>query len=242
MSAEFVGASSQSLNLASPVLTAAPFTIGLWCRASATGEHVAVLSNTTSSTMWVSLEVASATQWDLGTNADDAFVNGFTANAWTFIVIRYISGTNRRIATLTAAGTIAHAQGTTSQTLSGINQLRLGGFQSSASNTSDLNGNVAEFWYTKTDIQADGAQLNDNLFRQLAYYGPFSVPYIGASVVEYRPFLQSRGSDTEITGEVYYGASGRQVWINQNSVSVGEHPPLPGAYVRPGDRAGIMPF
>jgi hypothetical protein len=94
---------------------------------------------------------------------------------------------------------------------------------------------ISEFWYTNTDIQPDGAQLNDDLLRQLAYGGPFSVPHVAANLIEYRSFRKVIESDQdEAVGDgVYWGGAGRQVWTNTNGVTRGPHPPLPGWYAKP---------
>jgi len=107
-----------------------------------------------------------------------------------------------------------------------------------------LNGLIAEYWLTNTDIQPDGAQLDDNLLRQLAYGGPFSVPHIAKDLIEYRSFRKVIESDQdEAPGdEVYWGGAGRQVWTNTNGVRRGPHPPLPGYYKRPRPRQMLNPY
>lgn len=100
--------------------------------------------------------------------------------------------------------------------------------------TQPFTGRLAEFWCTNTDIQADNAQLQDWMARQLAYGGPFSVPHIVKDIVEYRSlrvFPESRGDRGT---EVYHGKFGRQTWANTNGVTTGPHPPLPYWYVKPG--------
>ena len=103
---------------------------------------------------------------------------------------------------------------------------------------------VGELWYTNTDIQPDGAQLDDNLLRQLAYGGPFSVPCCAKDIIEYRSFRKviESNQDEAVGDEVYWGGAGRQVWTNTNGVTRGPHPPLPGWYRKPADSRIMVPF
>jgi hypothetical protein len=122
--------------------------------------------------------------------------------------------------------------------------LTCGALQTSAGASVPFDGNVAEFWYTNTDIQPDGAQLDGNLLRQLAYGGPFSVPHIAGDILEYRSFRKVIESDQDeaVGDEVYWGGAGRQVWTNTNGVTRGPHPPLPGWYRKPADSRLMVPF
>lgn len=108
------------------------------------------------------------------------------------------------------------------------------GSQASATPTEFFDGRMAEIWYTNTDIQADGLQLQDALLRQLAYGGPFSVPHIAKDIVEYRSLRVHPDSRGDQPSEVYHGKFGRQIWTNANGVTAGPHPPLPYWYVKPG--------
>jgi hypothetical protein len=95
-----------------------------------------------------------------------------------------------------------------------------------------FDGQVGEFWYTDTDIQADGAQLQDSTLRQLAYFGPFSIPHIAKDIVEYRSFRSRLDSRQDTPDEVYYRGT-RPVWTNTNGVNLGPHPPAATNYIDP---------
>ena len=112
--------------------------------------------------------------------------------------------------------------------------MSVGAFEFSTPNTF-MNGRIAEFWYADADIYPDGAvNLPDAYIRQLAFGGPFSIPSVAKSVVEYRSFrahtLTGEGQD------VYFGPTGVKSWADVNGASVGAHPPLPYWYQKPGQR------
>lgn len=87
-----------------------------------------------------------------------------------------------------------------------------------------MQGQIAEIWYTNTDIQPDGAQLQNSTLRQLAFNGPFSLPHIAKDIVEYRSFRSRLDSRQDTPEEVYHRGL-RQTWTNTNGVTLGPHPP-----------------
>lgn len=239
MGANFISGSSQYLLNNPSLITAYPFTVGMWIRATTVGVNKCAWSNAVDTTNYWELWQFAANTWTFETNDGggdaDATGGSVVSGVWTFIVMRGISATNRRIATLLSTGAATHAQNTTSRTPTGIAQNNLG---RSFAFASYFDGQIAEFWYTLTDIQPDGLALDDGLLRQLAYRGPFSVPSVGAAILsggEYRSLFSSQGSITDKPGEVLWGGRGRQTWVNNGGVRVGLHPPLPPDYVRPDD-------
>lgn len=239
MSAQFLAASSQSLSVATPPITAYPFTVGAWIRPTTTGAIRTIWTAGLNTTNYYALFQWNTNQWNCQSSAAgvdaDCLGGTVTANSWQFVIGRWISATNRRLSVINVAGTAAFAQNTTNQTNT-ISSEFIGVDISGA--TSFFSGNIAEFWKTNTDIQADGAQLQDATLRQLAYGGPLSIPHIAADVVEYRSFRKSPTFDE--LPEIYYGAKGIQAWTNTNAVIVGEHPPLPYSFVRPGQNKRIL--
>jgi hypothetical protein len=95
-----------------------------------------------------------------------------------------------------------------------------------------MDGKIAGLWYTNTDIQADGGQLQERTLRQLAFNGPFSLPNIAKDIVEYRGFRSSLASRQDDPSEVYYRGT-PPVWTNVNGVTLGPHPPAADLWVPP---------
>lgn len=238
MAASFVSASSQKLtNSASPI-TAFPATLAFWCYPATTNlQLLAGFFDTatainyfrifTGVTGQFRITISDTTSGQVGASAGTT-----TANAWHFLVTRWISATNQRIAVLNADGSTAHGQQTASRTPLSIDTVAIGVSEtSSPSNFYD--GSIGEFWVTNSDIQEDGAQLQESLLWQLAYGGPFSVPHIAKDIIEYRSLRKYPSSEGDEIGEVYFGAAGRQTWTSTNGVTTGPHPPLPYWYVKP---------
>lgn len=242
MSASFASASSQELvNTAPGFVGAYPFTVGFWVYPTTTG---------TSRTVWSLSDTAGSsnlfrftqgtTRWQLtaastaGGSATAQNAVAPVANQWMFVLLRFISATNRRMALLRNGTVSDHSQNTTSITPAGIDAMAIG---CNHDNSPDgfFDGSVAEFFLCDSDIQADGAQLQDSMLRQLAMQGPFSLPHIRRNIVEYRSFrsrgLDSRSDDSE---EVYHRET-RQVWTNTNTVQLGPHPPAAENWHRPLD-------
>jgi hypothetical protein len=232
MSAEFAAASSQSITTLNPPVTAMPFTVGMWIMPLTTVNGVFWMlcqaSGASSSTNNFRIQqITSAIR--VSANGDSLNISGtLTVGTWSFVVVRFISATNRYGAHLFTEGNIAHAQRTTSITPTSLDKMGFGGLINAAPGTY-LSGRVGEFWITNTDIQPDGGQLDDNLMRQLAYGGPFSVPHVAAAIQEYRPFRAALTTDKE-TGDEYYRPAGQATWTNNNGVLLAPHPPLPGTY------------
>lgn len=239
MSALFTAASSHYLhNDASPI-TAVPFTAACWFRSTTVAAGAARIFTFTDTASTNNRFAISRDTNDLtfsaqagGTEAIATVANLVAANQWSFIVARGISATNRRIAQLAHTGAAGHAQNTTSRAPGSVDRVALGSSaHSSPGNFFD--GLIGEFWYTNTDIQADGAQLQDSLLRQLAWGGPFSVPHIAKDIIEYRSFRHGLVTDDDVHGDIHFGAKGLQRWTNTNGVARGPHPPLPYGYVKP---------
>lgn len=104
----------------------------------------------------------------------------------------------------------------------------LGALNGNSGVTNPWTGDLAEYWWTNTDIFPAGA-LSLSLMRQLAFEGPFSIPYIGNKVQEYRSF---RGGFP--SADIYSGPIGQQNWANNNGAISGLSPPLYRSYKWPG--------
>jgi hypothetical protein len=242
MSAGFVVANSQYLNnSAQPLVsTGYTFAVGVWCRlraVSATFQTIFAISDTATANNYFAVRVSdleviqlAAAGGGSASNANSA--NSMTVGAWYFILARAIASDLRRLHILRADGFAEDAQVTTSRSPTGLDTSTIGALNLSTGVTNFWGGEIAELWYTRTDIQNDTGVLSASLVRQLAYGGPFSVPHIAKDILEYRSFRKVIESDQDeaVGDEVYWGDAGRQVWTNTNGVTRGPHPPLPGWY------------
>ena len=220
------------LNQSSPI-TAVPFTIAAWVMPEDTGVSRTwwCLCRASNANVYFRLNRPSSNNWSISVNdgVSEAFTNTATAptvNAWHFIVGRFISTTNRRIAVLLPDGSIEHAQNTTSKTPGSIAHMRIGNLRTTSADTQHWLGKVAEFWYANADIQADGAALQDWMVRQLAYGGPFSVPHIAHQIVEYRSLRNGLIQNNDDPNEVYW-RNAKQPWEVVSTPRLAPHPPLP---------------
>ncbi len=236
MSAQFVSASSHHLiNSATPI-TGYPFTVGMWVRPRPTGtEGLWSIGDTSALGNHFALQITT-TQWqirvqDAGGQNTSAGSNTVHANAWNYVIVRGISATNRRLDIIKADGTMDHTQGTTSKTPASVDTMAIGGRVNGFVGLF-CNADIADFWYTDTDIQPDGGALQNSTLRQLAYGGPFSLPHIAKDIVEYRSFRSRLDSRADIPDEVYYRGT-RPVWTNMNGVQLGPHPPAASLYQKP---------
>lgn len=245
MSALFTAASSQRLVNSTPPLITYPFTVGLW-----------VFSDAATATFWSLAAVANTTHffslaWTAGAPGNTS-INAAAGGAasvgqqstpqvppsrWVFIVGRFISATNRRLGYMLVSTLnvplIAHASNTTST--SPVVDTGYIGCRGGSTPSLFLNGMVAEYWMTDTDIQPDGLQLSDQTVRHLARRGPFSIPHIGSRVVDYRSFRNAVSSDQDCAPDYFNGSDGRQNWVNVNGVIRGANMAYGENYQRPGD-------
>jgi hypothetical protein len=234
MAGFFSSAATQMLINSAPAVVDVPFTVGMWVYPTTTGTLRSFwsLGDTAGAANFWRISQDSSNVWQFVAQPNIASGGTVTANQLAFLVARGISSANRRMAVLQGDGSIAHMQNTTGISVTGVDTMTLG-----ATNVSVqvhlFDGGIGEFWYTNTDIQPDGAQLDENLLRELAYGGPFSVPSVAKDVVEYRSLRKYPSADGNELGEVYSGAFGPQTWTNTNGVTIGPHPPLPYWYVKP---------
>lgn len=243
MSAMFTRASSQYLLNSSPPVTAYPITVGMWVNmlsVSAVLNTLVSFVDTGSTTNFFRLDISSTEVPQIGysdTASGFSAANGsaMTAGTWHFLLGRFISTSTARLSQLTPAGNIVNAATSATRTPAGIDSISIGRNQTSSPDT-PCDALIAEFWYTNIDVQPDGGVSNGDLVRQLAYGGPFSMPHVAASLIEYRSFRKSLASDSDESAECYQGsATGQQIWTNNNGATVGPHPPLPYWYQSPQD-------
>lgn len=244
MSASFLLASSQYLLNSAPPVTVAPFSVGFWCRPTVvTGAAKVVwgLFSSTSGVNYFDLFLGPAA-WTMeaGDGTDQQVTAGnAVANNWHYIVLRYISATNRRICVLTTLGIVTHGQSTTSCLPTTIDREILGAGDVSGTPATFMSGQIAEFWKTNTDIQADGLALQDATVRQIAYGGPFSIPHLRKDLVEYHSFRKTLSSD-QFDGDNDIPPILGETLTNNGGVTLAEHPPLPYWHVRPGQNKRVL--
>lgn len=225
----------------SPAVLTYPISLGVWVRPTATTAFRGVwaLTRTGDDTHRFALYTWSSSQWNAlisVAGTDTSTIGGtITANGWTYVVCRWISATNHRIDVLNNNGSTSHTQDTTSATPTSLTELAVG---ANSAGSEAFVGSIAEMFYTNTDIQADGAALNDSTLRQLAYGGPFSVPHIVQDILEYRSFRKHPFRDEPT--EVYYGGKGIQIWTPTSTPTTGFHPPLPYSYVNSGQTKSVL--
>jgi hypothetical protein len=239
--AEFIAASSKRIWQSTPI-TAVPFTVGFWVRPTivSVAQDLFSITDTAGTADYFSVEKSAANTWGIGCNGIFSNVGTVTQDKWSYLICRYISATNRRLAVLNPDGSTSHVQSTTSRTPAGVDTMTIGAFEDSGGPQSWSDAHIAEWWIADIDIQADAAQLQDPHLRNLAYYGPFWYPHIARNIVEYRRLGQSIGSDTDKTGEAIYGKLGKSNWTNVNNVLPGLQPPVMPMYERPGQYTRLM--
>lgn len=244
MSANFTLASSQYLLNSAPPFTGPPFTVGAWVKQADTnaGKIVWSLVDGTSAT---------ANGWEIGfglSHAMQTMVAGTTTTlstgggttAWTFILARWISSTNRQLTVLRSDGGLGVASSVTSLVPTVTPNRSAIGARVILTPDNFFNGSIAELWWTNTDIQPDGGATNSDIFRQLAYNGPFSIPHIAKDIVDYRS-LRTLGSDQDDVSDYFTGNNVRQIWVNTNGVTLGPDVPVSSLYVRPNDSNLLTP-
>lgn len=248
MAAFFTAASSTRLLNSTAPVTTVPWTVSFWFNLPAGTDRVMWHLTDTAGTQefWVIYRNGSNTlNFDVSTagggQVGTATATAITNNAWTFVVLRGVSATNRRTAVLHPTGVIDHAQDTTSATPAGIDAVGLGEAVYSVPD-SPMDGYIAEYAMWNADVQGDGAQLQNSTLRQMAYGGPFSMTHMAANLVEYRSFRSALISSNDRANEIYVGAGKlRQVWTNVNGVKLGKHVPLPAGYVKQYQGARLIP-
>lgn len=234
MSAFFVSTSNQRLfNTAAPI-SAVPLSMGLWVRPTTINfqKDIWQLSDTSGLTGWALLQLNSNVFDFQVSGTSDANAGTVVVNKWFYIVGRAPTTTNRFISVLSEDGIISTGSSAVTLTPTSVVSESLG---ANASNTisNAFDGNIAEFWLTNSDIQPDGAALQNSTLRQLARGGPFSIPHIAKDIVDYRSLRYALGSDQDAQPDYDLGNRGRQIWANINGVIRAAHPPLAVGYMGP---------
>jgi hypothetical protein len=241
MGALFTSASSTKIANTSPVLvaTGSPICMAAWHLMSSTTGPVIGFYDIATSNWWYELRLSGT-----GTAIASSMANGVERTAtstvsgvngqWVFALARFISDSNRWISILNRAGQSEHIQNTTSNVMSAV----LDNICIGARNVTTpvyTSGTIAEVWYTDADIWPDpSSAIDDMIFRQIAFKGPFSIPELSDSIVEYRSLRKSIDSTTDEAGDGnVYSRVGLQTWTQTNSPILSQHPPLAFDFVSP---------
>lgn len=227
MGAVFVAASSQYLSLATPTLTAKPFSIGMWVMAdSLPGSSVNLWAlNGASDNNKGYISASNVVSYYDGSNVVSTTTT-MSVGRWYYALWRIISSTNKRVSVLAADGGISHAQITATGT--DYSTTFTLGAGASPTFSQGLTGKIAEYLIADADVQPGGVQTEAPLLYTLAYRGPFAVPHIRRDIVEYRNF-RSAVTMPGMRDEVYQRENS-QAWVNNGGVTVGAHPVLIGGY------------
>lgn len=249
MSALFASASSQYLKNATAPVTVAPWTVSFWSNtpSAASEKCLWCLTDTAgASDGWALYKRATSNLIIFGCYSSVAYeeaacATAVVSNAPTFVVVRGISATNRKVSVLHATGAIDPAQNTNSVTPAGIDTVALGAEVQSSVGV-PMDGMLAEYAMWNVDVQGDGAALQASTLRQMAYGGPFSMTHVLGNLVEYRSLRSSLVSASDRPNEIYLGAGKtRQVWTNTGGATLGPHPPLGPRYVKQFQGNRLMP-
>jgi len=226
-----------------PLATGFPATVGIWVKTTAaTFWPVVFISNAAGDNFYLASGNTAAQQWGIqaasnsGANASNVFIGTVVPNAWTFLLGRWISITNRRIAVLNPGGTISAAQDTNTITVppAALTNNQLGGNFGAG----DFSGTIGEVWSTNTDVWPGGGAIDASFLIQLARMGPFSIPSVAENVQYYQPFRRYDASLSDQT-ENYNQNGARLQWINTGVFIGGDDPPLAPGYPRPSDTRRI---
>jgi hypothetical protein len=237
MSVRFASASSQYLVNTSPPVVAPPMTVGFWFnkitavdafmwdlnRVATTAHYMAITCNATN--------VVTVVINDAGGGLT---ITGATValNQWHYVLFRAFSAANYWLSVLPNTGAVSRVQSTTSKSPAALDRAAIGCYLSTAGAPGNqMNGMIAEFFQTDTDVQGDGLTTDIGLLHQIAYRGPFSLPNIVNDIVDYRSFRSPPSGERH--GESYAGKKGRQVWTPTNGPTLEAHCPLFGGYRGP---------
>ena len=248
MGALFNRSTPDYLTNASPPTLTPPFTVMMWAmQPTLVASNMALwsysdFSKTIAAGNWFRVRATSTTgvigasTSTAGADVNAATALGPVAGEWFFIVARFISSTNRKTAALYRTGASHGTSTTSSAPAITTPRMTFGTTQCSDGVTGSWTGHIGEFSLVNADVQPGGAQLDDNLLRQLAYGGPYSVPSIADKILIYRGFRSAVTSDQDRLDEHDVGGGlGRQTWAPTGAPRLSEHPSLPYSYELPID-------
>jgi hypothetical protein len=245
MSAQFLAGSSRYLTQGDARLTTAgPFTVGMWMYVDAlpgADQDFCTISATSAQRTWEMTITSAGQLWTGYYDGTARGYNGLASNSiiagtWTYFMMRRIANANKRTCSL-RAGAINHAQETANFAAGALDRITLAALQyNSAGATAFYTGRIAEFFYADADVLPGGAVMDENLLRQIAYLGPFSVPHIVPMIVEYHAM---RGPSWQMAGDDYQRGAARE-WIPTNGPTFSHHPPISSEYIRPGQTRQLL--
>lgn len=214
-------------------------TVGCWYNANVAthNHHIFSLYEAAGFTGWEfyisSDDITTRLGWWTGSATQGTATCTSTRDGWNYIIGRLISTSNKRIANLSPAGP-QHAVNTSSTTPGALTTLAIGvGLGTGALSANRSNAFIAEWFMTDTDIQPDGLQLSDDLLWQLAFRGPWSVPHVARSVIEYRSFRTGAVAVDDSPSDTYQRGNLRAWSAVNGPLKTADGPPISTNYVRP---------
>lgn len=245
MAATFASASSQFLSNAAPAILDYPFTVGVWVNFTTTAAMTFFcLADTAAANNYFILRQSAVGAVQIAARAggtENATSSGVvaTTGVWYFVLGRFITSTNRRIAVLGRDGAFSTGAGATARAPAGADRMAIGALSQNA-NSEFMNGFVAEFWLARGDVLYDSA--SDPIIQELsaiANRGPFSNRLVRQKVIEYHS-LREGGLEKYKIGEDNFEGQPLPTWVNNASVGIGPHVPLPYWYETPGQRRRVL--
>jgi len=230
-----------------------PFTMAAWVYPTQTGvnQDIAFIGDTATTNNYYGIRGASA-GWAIaargGGTENVATVGTVTANAWHFVMGRFVNATNRRIDVLQPGGVHNTQQSTTSRTSGAANVHLLGQLTSSAAGE-NWGGYIAEYWCMADDVVpgAQGNLIDDNFFRYIAYAGPLNVPHVASKLLVHaslRTIVNTNAVGMSIlpdaTDENFGGFTMQLNSAGAGVVTAAPHPPLPYWHAEPNQYRRFM--
>lgn len=240
-------ASASNFTMATPPFTTPPCTIAAWARGVPGGSGVNTIimwdtggSGTTPSLFIGDTGTGTFFQCTDGSSSATLFLGtSVAAGAWAFFIVR-VASSGLLDAGVIQTGQLFQGNDFTHTNSGSWTDMQIGGYATGAS------GSVAEYWYTNTAPaylggSAGSSNMDPQIIRQLAYYGPFSMEQLIPDIVEYHSFRNGMAHQAEGPQDLYFGNTfGRRSYTLTGTVlSDGLAPPVLPSYIRQGQ---VRPF
>ena len=235
----FFNGTSQYLICQNPVITAHPFTVGMWINLQAAGtvqRSLFCLSDTAVTNHYYLLRMTTAETVSIvanagGTETIATATNPIVAGNWAFVIARFVSNAQRRISVVRMGSPVLNNSSSSGVSTAVLNAdtITIGCLYTSAGASEFWNGSIAEFWLAQGDISSSADNVNVHTVMDYALRGPFNRGNV--SVVDYmslrRGFPNGEGFDFHRAGATY------PLWSAIGGPTLVSHTPLPADYRKP---------